>query len=701
MGIDASLVLPISEVGPGTPATPLGMEPEGMATGYTKIKGPKIEPSPMVPPEIELTENQEARLINYLDSELSECWAERVNQIDKFARLKLKYRTKFPEFPKNFPIPNASQLTVPVIKTQVNTMTSRLHQTVMAADPLASIRTTDPDFQDFAFNLEEFLKRYDEEKLEMEEVLDTAVTECVKLGTSVVEVANYREVRKSVSYAVDTGYVQQQEETFNGPIVWNIPLEDFWIRTAWQDPDKAPWCGVEYRKHWSDIKDMAIAGELNPDKIDLIWNRVNTNLNVPATITQDEQLEVSEPHERAEYGLFRLFVRWDVDGDGIDEDLIVWYERWSRTLLRVRFNTYRKNRRPFEVFRYIKIEHRFYGEGMAEILEMLQEEISSLHNQRMDSNTVNMLKLILTSKSIQGLRPGDPLWPGKIIKVPSDATKDVHVLDLGAPLRDTSRDEQFALSYVSQVSGIGEVAMGQAQPVSRTTAAAQLSLLEELNRRFDKILKGFRRTIRRIHIQLVDLFNQSGTGGLAAMWLGDVKGNALEQYLALPPDVVGSVLKVVITSTKATVNREVEFQTNVALMNLIIQNAGELLPMVQQMAPQVLPMVVHEIVASLRPIYKKVLQYADYPDPDLGVRVLSFLEGILPAPENMGGMGGPPQMAAAPANGAPAVGGPPAQPSGSGLAPIPLGAPGMADIMSAIGQANGGRGVMAGNGQRR
>lgn len=701
MGATATPVLPIDSVGPGSPTSPLGTEPVSQATGFKRIPGPKLQPKPMLPPNIELSENQESRLVNYLDAELSLAESERFNQIHKFARLKLKYRTKFPEFPKNFPIPNASQITIPVIKTQVNTMTSRLYQTVMAADPLASCRTDDPAFQDFAYDLESFLKRYDEEKIDMEDVLDTAVTECVKLGTSVVEISRYLDERKIVNYTVTDGYVQKQEEVFNGPMVWNIPIEDFWIRMGQQDPQKAPWCGAEYRKYWTDIKDWALAGTLDPNRIDRIWNRVNDQFAVPETVTQDEKIEVSEPHERTEYRLYKLFVRWDVDGDGIDEDICVWYERMSRTILRCYHNPYRKNRRPYEVFRYIRIEHRFYGEGMADILEMLQEEISSLHNQRMDSNTINMLKLILTSKYIQGLRPGDPLWPGKIIKVPGDPHKDVNVLDLGTPLRDTTRDEQFALNYVSQVSGIGEVAMGQAQPVSRTTAAAQLSLLEELNRRFDKILKGFRKTIRGIHVQLVDLFNESGTNGLATTWLGDIRGGRLEQYLLLPPEVVGSVLKIRVTSTKATVNREVEFQTNISLLQFITQQTQQLLPLVAQMTPQFLPMVVHEIIGSIIPVYKKILQYADYPDPDAGIRVLSFLESVLPAPPAMGAMAGqagtPPMVGGGP----PAGGGLGIEPNGAGLAPVPTGPPGMEDLMSAMGQANGRLNGMATNGRAR
>lgn len=691
MGVTASPVFDITHIGPGTPANSIGAEPIESAEKYTKIEGPKIKPKPMIPPEIEMTEEQEARLIKYLDYELSMCETERWNQIDKFARLKEKYRTKFPEFPKNFPIPNSSQIVIPIIKTQVNALTARLFQTVMAADPLASVRTDDPDYQNFAYDYECFLKRYDEEKLDMEEVLDTALTECIKLGTSVVEVSRFVDERKIVSYDIQTGYQQKQKELYNGPVVWNIPIEDFWIRVAYQDVQKAPWCGSEHRKYWSEIKDMALSGELDHEQIDKIWNRVNSNTDVPKTVRKDEEIEKTQPHDRQDYCLYRLFVRWDVDGDGVDEDLLVWFERSSRTLLRRRFNPYRDNRRPFEIFRYIKIEHRFYAEGMAEMLEMLQEEISSLHNQRMDSNTINMLKMILTGKAIQGLRPGDPLWPGKIIRVPSttDIRRDVSVLDLGTSIRDTSRDEMLSNNYVSQVGGQGEAALGQAQPVSRTTAAAQLSLLEELNRRFDKTLKGFRKTIRGIHTQLTDLFNESGTNGLAETWLGDIRGRRLEQYLLLPPEVIGSVLKIRVTSTKATVNREVEFQTNITLMNLIVQHGNQLIAMVSQLAPQVLPVVAHEIISSIRPIFKKVLQYSDYPDPDAGVRVLAFLEAILPAPENMGGMELSAKMAALAQSGTPSGSGYGAPGGGATSPGVPAESPGVANLMQVLGGTNG------------
>ena len=691
------MALPIDYIGP-SPMSGGGFGAEALTDfeDAVEIEGPDIKPAPMIPPEIDMSDNAQKRLCNYIRDELSECEMERFAHMERFARLKRKYRTKYPEYAKNFPLPNSSNITIPVIKTNTDALKARLYQTIMAGKPPASVRTKDPMFADFANDWEEFLDLYSDEKLDVESVFDTATTECIKLGTAVTEVTRCLERRKVVSFdPIKQTYVQNVEELYNGPIIYNIPIEDFWIRTEFQNVQKAPWCGKVLRLTWSEIKDMAIAGELDPERINDIWKLpVSGGNDVPEGTKVEEKIERMEPSDRQTYRLFELFIRWDVDADGIDEEIIVYYHWESNTLLRRKFNTFKKGRRPFIVWRYKLIEYRFYGEGMAELLEQLQEEISTQHNQRIDNATLASLKLILTSKPVQGLRPGDPLWGGKIINTKgSDPRATVDVFTLGEIYPSTIENERIAQGYAREVSGVGEAALGNAQPVSRTTAAAQLSLLEEQNRRFDSTLKLFRRAIRDTYNHITDLFNQTGTGGLAEQWFGDIRGQRIETYITMPADALSQKIKVQVISTKATVNREVEMQTNIALMNLIIQNGQQLMGLVQQLAPQVLPVVANLLLESIRPIYKKVLQYADAPNAEDAIKVLTFIEGILPSPEDMGGMAQQAALSggAAGANGAgavPGINGGAGQPGGVGS---PAGAATdarLGDLIAAIGQAN-------------
>lgn len=710
MGAAVASVIPVEHLGPG----PIGLG--SVSVTEAREDGgsdqPKREerptPKPMLPPEVTMSEEQERRLRVYLQSEIDSCRWERMEYIDKLSRLKEKHRTRFPEWPKDFPIANSSQLTLPLIKLAVNSLGSRLYQTFMAADPVVSVRTEDEDFQDFAFMEEKFLDLYAKERLNYEEIFEDVMTEAITLGTSVLEVTTAKHNRLLAEYdPLTQQYKLKDTEIHNGPIWYHVPIVDFWIRPAFTHIQTAPWCGKEIRVTWSQIKDMAYNGELDPTKIDRIWNHTLQEGYVPATVKKDEEIERTEPNERAEYSIFELAVRWATDRTGLDNELIVYWHQDSQTLLRTKFNTFKKGRRPWVKYGYIRHPHRFYCEGLAELVEQLQEEISTIHNQRIDNASIANLQIILVAKLIRGLSPGDRLWTGKIVKV-GDVAKDVGTLRLGEVYPNTVTSENMTLGYFRELTGASETATGQSQPVTRTTATAQMAMLEELNRRFDKILKGFRRSGRETYLMTADLFSQTGTNGLAEKWLGSEKGRQFEEYLALPDEAVGGRIKLQLTATRSTVNREVEFQSQLALFNLVIQMAGQILPFVQQIPEiaQYMPMVAHEFVKTLKPIFKKVMQYGDAANPDEAVSVLAVLERILPAPEDMGGMAAAQasENAAAVANGRGNGG---AQGNGNGTSGgIPQDAEGlsrMGDLFSLLGQANGGRGgvrTAGGNGKR-
>lgn len=642
----------------------------------------------LVPPEIEVSDAELDRLAMYLQSEISFARNERYDEIDKFRRLRRKILNKFPDWPKDWPIANASQITIPVIELTADTLTSRVFQTVMAADPLAAVRTKNDAYSDFAVAYEEFLGMYSVEKLDMEDVLDNAVTEAINLGTAVVEVTTLRDRRMVYKYdPISKRYTKEKKDIFNGPKVYHFPIEDFWIRVGYQNIQTAPWCGKELRLTWSQVKDMAFAGEFNPASLKRLYNKVQNESDRNESLKDQDKQELQEPHDLQEFRIFELSVRWDADGDGLDEEILVYYHWESNTILRRKFNTFRNGRRPWIVFRNKRIPHRFYGRGVAEMLEQLQDEISTIHNQRIDNATIANLQIILVTKLIRGLSPGDRLWTGKIVKV-TDVAKDVGTLRLGEIYPNTVNNENISRSYARELSGIGETATGQAQPVSRTTATAQLSLLEELNRRFDKTVKGFRKSIREIFIHQTDLFSEFGTNGLAEEWLGN-RGALVESTLADPATFASGNVRVTVTSTKSTINREVEFQSAIAVMNLVVSMGQQMMALAQQFNPQAAGVVAHELVQAIKGPFRKVMEYSDSGNVDEAISVLAVLERILPAPEDMGGMAAAQSAenaAQAGRNGAVGNG---AQPGPNQGAPATEGQPDMAALMSALGRGNG------------
>lgn len=681
--------------GPG--AAPVG----DTSQDYTKVEGDKTEPAPMMPPDIEMSEQQERRFAEYLRQELSLCAGERWEHTAKFARLQEKYKAPRADGPKNWPIANASQLTVPIIKTAVNTTSTRLYQTAMAAEPLASYRTEDQAFQDFAFDMERFMAIYMEEKLDMPELLDGWITEISMLGTGILEASTVLQRRANGEWDEGLGeYRMRTEDVHAGPISYHIPVEDFWIRPAYTDLQKAPWCGKEIRPTWSEVKDMALSGTLDPKKIDKCWRYLGgvDGAEVPDTVKKNEELEKFRPTNRDIITLHELCVRWDVNGDGVDEEVMVYFHHPSSTILRKKFSGFKK--RPWQVARFIKLPHCFYGEGLAEMLEALQEEISTQHNQRIDNATIANLRIILVQRLIQGLKPGDRLYTGKIVKV-NNVRDDVGTLQIGDVYPSTVMNENISRGYVAEVSGVSPVATGQARPISRATASAELGMMEEVNRRFDKTMKSIRRALRAHSNALNDLFIGSGTGGLAEEWLGSVRGQRLEMFLAYPADVLRRKIKVQVKATSATMNKEVEFQSQIAVFQLIIQMWGLIRNEAAQLSPQLIPVLSHEILKAITPVFKKIMQYADAPDPDAAVSVLTVLQRILPSPEDFGGMGESRENQAQ-AGIEQLLGALRGDGGRAGAAPAPPGVAGMADVPDTVGRpSRTGNGVstVGGNGR--
>lgn len=642
----ANLALPVNRVGPGAPGSAFGsiMLEAIDKDDFVELKDengdtfdPKKVDVELLPPEIEFSEEAERKLVNYLVSELTDAESERSDSMWDFARWRKKYRTKFPEFPKDWPLANSSQITIPIIKTAVHTLTSRVYQTVMAADPILSYRTKNKKYQDFSAAYEEFFGLYTTERLDLESILDTVVTETINLGTSVVEVTTKRDRRAVMTYdGLTKTYRKEVKEIYNGPVVYHFPIEDFWCRIGYQDIQKAPWCGKEIRCTWSEIKDMALAGDLNPEDINKIWKLPESQADLSESEKAQQTIENREPMDWQQYRLFELSLRWDVDGDGLDEEILVYFHWESRTLLRRKFNTFRNGRRPWIIFRYIRVPHRLYGEGMAEMLEHLQEEISTIHNQRIDNATVANLQIILVKKLIRGLSPGDRLWSGKIVK--ADA-QDVGTLRLGEIYPSTVNNEQIAQTYAKEISGVGDNINGQGQPVTRTTATAQLSMLEEANRRFDKPIKSIRKSIREIGVHCTDLMADYGTNGLAEEWLGD-RGTVVEEMLSDPTTFAPGNVRVQTLSTKSSVNREVEFQSAVAVMNMVVQMGQQFMQLGSMANPQAAGVIAHELVNAIREPWKKVMQYSDSQNIDEAMSVLNVLTRILPAPEDLGGLAG-------------------------------------------------------------
>lgn len=157
--------------------------------------------------------------------------------------------------------------------------------------------------------------------------------------------------------------------------------------------------------------------------------------------------------------------RWDVNDDGLDEDVIFSVTDEGRKLCRARYLTEMypglPPRRPFSEARFIPVDGQLYGIGLPELMEGVNDLLHELINQNIDRGEIANLPIMLYRASsgikpeIMRVRPGD--W------VPVDNPQTDAL-----PVQFPHGDQTWAFNMISlvqqfaqQLIQIGPIQMGQ------------------------------------------------------------------------------------------------------------------------------------------------------------------------------------------------------------------------------------------------
>ena len=433
-------------------------------------------------------------LKNYLYEEIHLSKAERGAFIDNIEGWQTAYEAPSSDSPKDFPIANAANLIVPVIKENVNTIFSSTAQTIITPKPTWILKDLAEEWMPFQHIVEQFMDLAGRRDLKIDKVLQTLILESVKFGTSVYELGFDFEQGRQYRYTDDGQKVEKRTFTKHmGPKLWPIPLQDFFIRFYEQDIQEAMWCGKRIRQNNRKITANIEAGlyKLKPAFEVMLQGE---ELHVDDALQNIEELYDQVPNNREDHEIYEMWLSWNLkDGDDALTELQTFISLDPLEVLGVRFNPYWHGKRPFGNMVFFPIEHRFYGDGLCSQLEDLQTEISTIHNQRLDNATLANSSMVLARRASRSLKPGDPLYAGKIIQV--NQPDDVVPFKLGEIYPSTIQNETMTRNYVERLSGQSEANSRGGMPVTRTTAGAQSMLLQEGAKRLDQTIRGYRESI--------------------------------------------------------------------------------------------------------------------------------------------------------------------------------------------------------------
>jgi hypothetical protein len=214
----------------------------------------------------------------------------------------------------------------------------------------------------------------------------------------------------------------------------------------------------------------------------------------------------------------------------------------------VRYNWLSDLRRPYYKGVYFPVEHRWNGIGICKQLNQFQREITTQHRQRLDNATLANVRMIKVNK-FSGYGPNEPIFPGKMWFL--DRMDDVETFQLGEIYPSSYSNEHQTLQYAQQRSGVNELNLGMPQVGTPGTATAELSRVQESNKKYDFVYGNIRRFAGEITLDVASQLQQFGPKQLS--YFDEVADGALvKKFLELPPTLIreGIIVDIAVAGQK-------------------------------------------------------------------------------------------------------------------------------------------------------
>jgi len=618
--------------------------------------------------------------------------------VDKLAIWDKQYSGKKRE--KAYPYLGVNNCAIPETRIVTDAIVVRIFDNAWGQKKLFICEARKADYIDTAKQLEDALDWWQKDVAHLKDKLFSPTMQAIKTGTSFVKLSYVQRNRTNYRYASPAEVSQKDPGLFkfkngqygikkvmthyNGPDVMPISREDFVYSSDATNLDDCLFCGHRVYLRKPEIKARVLQG--------LYDGKAYDEISAPDQIDQtkisradSKGIEVKS-EEKDKYEVWELWLRYDVDEDGEEDDIVVTFHLKTKTILRAIYNPLFYGFRPFVALRYAPREFSIEGEGTCEILEKLQEELDNLHNARLDKlDQINAPMVLVREGS--GLEQDFRLAPG-LVKVTSDDLENcVKFLEFPDVYTSTFTEEKIITDYMQQALGIGPSALGlptAERPVARETYQLQ----QEMNKKFKFGNDNMRDRFGEIGMKAAMMMAQYQPK-YTYYTAGD-KGAMQEQTMDFPFEFLRDAVGIELMASSELQNTETRRENNLIAYQMLSDYDTKLAGMVQTILNPMVPPDFKKFLMDVAIQGGRLLREflddmgkrdSDTLVPDIGKSV-DLMKALQPPPPpqmpppGMGqggppGPGGPPQGGPPPHGGGPQ--GPPGRPPQQGMPP--MGAP--------------------------
>lgn len=323
---------------------------------------------------------------------------------------------------KTFPWPDCSNVNVPITQWHVDTFQSHISDVVVGVAPYTLIKAlpgSSYEAADAPVCVENFVQNVERNLMGLQRIVKSVLTQALLDGTAIGKLVWREEYRKmrvmQTLFNEETEEVESVLESLDvpkyiGPKLELVDLRNFTIYPLTvKDIDDAVLVGDRYRLLPNQVEERIKRGYFDKDYaskfVESPDNEVGTSQD-----TEDEETNAQLGIERLEQGyvyFWEVITGYDADGDGIDEDVVVTLEAETGTIVRIREYPYYHGKRWYVPFRPHPRPVGFFGRSVAQIVEHMQREINTIHNQRCVTVGTRILTDDLRWVKAEDLKVGD------------------------------------------------------------------------------------------------------------------------------------------------------------------------------------------------------------------------------------------------------------------------------------------------------
>lgn len=604
----------------------------------------------------------------------------RENRLKEYARL---YKgTPFDE-KKTFPWDGASNTVVQLIATHCDQLLSRVMATFMI-DPIWPVKIYGDIDKGKGEEQREALERFlneaalDSEDLDLYRVEEAWASGVIRNGTGVIKFPWEYDVEKSliVGEFASTSPHPDFEDVVkrDGPMPINVPLNKILVNTNARDISSAEFKAhiTTYTRHqlqskkqmglWDDSKVDKIC--LQPDRsvADILQQYIEDNQGLITAQVDESSGELSD-----EYDLYECWFTYIHNGKKFR--LVAIHHPHSKTRLIAFYNFYPDNLDIFEDAKLAYDDDQYYGYGFAEMLKAYQEEVSTMHNQRIDAKTLGNSTAFRVNKNSK-LHSIMTFYPGVVL--PADEG-EIERLDTSNPMADNMDGENLSLALAKERTGIDPAIGGTGGGIVNQkrgiySSQGTFAVLQQQNNRTGLRMSDMRSAHARAGRKFAAMYAHFGLGQRMKKY-----GDQREVLEAAFKNIKSGRLGISIRPATASLNKELEKQNDILLATTLTKLYQEDAQILQSLGTQGMPEDLKayyvEVLKAKNSLMKHILRNFGHEDADSLIPVPAMIKE---------GRDGNSRQGTAPTQGdqspfSPGFGGQSVQGQGSDFGDVPVG----------------------------